>query len=73
MPQIDQPADLLAAIDDRRLELGLSERDLCRRAGLSHGSYWHTRNKSSDVSLRAALAYCNVLGLTLKVAKGRGG
>lgn len=72
MPQIEQPADLLTAIDERREQLGMSERDLCRRAGLSHGTYWFTRNKGTDVSLRVALAYCNVLGLTLKVAKGRG-
>lgn len=73
MRQIHEPADLLTQIEERRETLGLSQSDLCRRARLSHGTYWAAHRRSGDMSLRVALAYCNVLGLTLKVAKGRGG
>lgn len=73
MPQIDNTADLLAAFEERREQLGISQRDLCKRAGMSHSTYWFTQQRGGDLTLRAALRYCNVLGLTLKVAKGRAG
>lgn len=72
MPQISNAPQLLTMLEQRREELGISQRDLGRRAGFSHGAYWFAHNRSGDLSLRAALAYCDVLGLTIKVQKGSG-
>lgn len=72
MPQVNTPAQLVALLEERREHLGISQRDLGRRAGLSHGAYWFSSNRSGDMSLRAALAYCDVLGLTVQVKKGSG-
>lgn len=71
MPSIDNPQQLFAALEQRRTALGITQRDLCKRAGLSHSTYWYAAARGTDVSLRAALRYCNVLGLTLKIAKGK--
>lgn len=71
MANIDSAAGLWSVLEDRRKTLGITQRDLCKRAGLSHATYWYAANRGGDVTLRAILGYCNVLGLTLKVTKGR--
>lgn len=70
MANVDEPGDFFAALEDQRQALGLTQRDLCKRAGLSHSAYWYAASRGSDIGLKAALRYCNVLGLRLKVVKG---
>ncbi len=72
MTKIATAGALFDIIDRQRDELGISQRDLCKRAGLAHGTYWYAASRGGDMTLRAALAYCNVLGLSVRVTKGRG-
>lgn len=70
MPNLETPGDFFATIEAQRQALGLTQRDLCKRAGLSHSAYWHAANRGNDIGLKAALRYCSVLGLTLRVVRG---
>lgn len=72
MPQIETPGQLWDLLDERRAELAISQRDVGRRAGYSHSAWWYSARNSGEMSLRAALAYCKVLGLTVRVTKGSG-
>lgn len=70
MSKLTSPEDLFEAIEAQRQALGITQRDLCKQAGLSHSAYWYAAARGNDIGLRAALRYCNVLGLTLCLGKG---
>lgn len=64
--------ELFAIIERKRQEQGVSQRELAKRAGLSHGAYWFTAHRGGDLTIDSALRYTSALGLELKAAKKRG-
>jgi transcriptional regulator with XRE-family HTH domain len=64
--------ELFAIIETRRQQQGVSQRELSKRAGLSHGAYWFASQRGGDLTIDSALRYTNALGLELKATKKRG-
>jgi transcriptional regulator with XRE-family HTH domain len=64
--------ELFAIIETKRKEQGVSQRELSKRAGLSHGAYWFVAQRGGDLTIDSALRYTSALGLELKAAKKRG-
>ena len=58
---------LLKIIEARRAELGLSRRELSKKAKLSHATYAATLKPKHSMSLRVAGAICKAVGLKLAV------
>lgn len=61
--------ELLAAIEARRVELGLSERQLSEKIGKSPSLYWWWKKKAKSTKVSTALQYMDVLGLKLSVSQ----
>jgi len=66
------PEELFSLIEEQRKKKGLSQRDLSKRAGLSHATYWFAASRGADITLNSALRYAGALDLNLQVAKKRG-
>ena len=67
--QITNMESLLAALETARVEKGLSERELSRRAGMkSPGAYWWWKRNIGTTLFSTALKYCEVLGLKITVS-----
>jgi transcriptional regulator with XRE-family HTH domain len=68
--QIENMESLLAALEAARLEKGLSERELSRRAGMkSPGAYWWWKRNIGTTLFSTALKYAEVLGLKFKLSQ----
>ena len=59
---------MVRMMDERRIERGLSKRDLSLKAGLAHGTFWHVSKKPEGITLGTAIALCEVLDFTLQVS-----
>ena len=59
---------MVRMMDERRVERGLSKRDLSLKAGLAHGTFWHITKKPEGITLGTAIALCEVLNFTLQVS-----
>lgn len=67
--QIENIEALLAVLETARLEKGLSERELSRRAGMkSPGAYWWWKRNIGTTLFSTALKYCDVLGLKITLS-----
>lgn len=65
--EILRTEDLLAIIDERRKERGLSSRQLSEMVGLSHSSFWWWKKKAGSASLENALKYAAALDVKIHV------
>lgn len=65
--------DLFAILEGHRTEQGVSLRELSKRAGMSHGSYWYSAQRGADITINSAARYAEALGLDLSVTKRRRG
>lgn len=65
---INNVDDLLAAIESKRIELGLSERQLSEKIGKSPSLYWWWKKKAKSTKVSTALQYMDVLGLKMTVS-----
>ena len=59
--------DLLKVIEDKRIERGLSERELSSLVGKSPSIYWWWKRNTGTTSFATVLMYCKALGLTINV------
>lgn len=66
------PEELFSLIEEQRKKKGLSQRDLSKRAGLSHATFWFAATRGADITLNSALRYVDVLDLKLQVSKKKG-
>lgn len=66
---IKTPNDILALVEDVRKEIGISERELSRRAGKSHSLYGWWKKHAHTTTVKTALDYLGALGLKLKIEK----
>jgi len=63
--QINSVDDLLKAIEEKRTELKMSERQLSGKIGRSPSIYWWWKRNTGTTSFTTVLEYCKALGLTL--------
>jgi len=63
----DQIHLMVEMMDARRIERGLSKRELSLQAGLAHGTFWHITRKPEGITLGTAIALCEVLNFQLQV------
>ena len=61
------PSDFGPWVRDEREKVGVSQREVCRRAGLSHATLTDVGQKS--VTLSTVLAVCHALGFDVVVTK----
>lgn len=74
MPEkFKKAVDLFAILEHHRSEQGVSLRELSKRAGMSHGSYWYSAQRGADITINSAAKYADALGLDLSVTKRRRG
>ena len=67
MITINTTEDLAKAIETRRIEKGLSERQLSVLAGKSPSIYWWWKKKAHTTSVATAVNWCKALGLELAI------
>ena len=60
MYKIETPLDFGPWVRDERAKVGASQREVCRRAGLSHATLTDVGQKT--VTLSTVLAVCHALG-----------
>jgi ribosome-binding protein aMBF1 (putative translation factor) len=65
---IDNVDDLLKVIEARRVEMGISERQLSEKIGKSPSIYWWWKKKGKCTKVSTALEYMKVLDLKLSVS-----
>jgi hypothetical protein len=61
------PSDFGPWVRDEREKVGVSQREVCRRAGLSHATLTDVGQKT--VTLSTVLAVCHALGFDLVVTE----
>jgi len=61
------PSDFGPWVRDEREKVGVSQREVCRRAGLSHATLTDVGQKS--VTLSTVLAVCHALGFDVVVTE----
>lgn len=57
------------AVEAERKAQGLSQRELCKRAGVSSATYsvWHQRRNGGN--METTISFCRALGLELEIKK----
>lgn len=66
--KIETTEDLLEVIEKRRLEKGISERELSIMAGKSPSIYWWWKKKAKTTSFSTALHWCRALDLKIEIS-----
>lgn len=65
--KIETTEDLIAALEKRRTEMGLSERELAANANKSHGMYWWWKKRAKTTSFATVLSWCKALNLKISI------
>lgn len=66
--KVNSIEDILQAIEAKRIEKGLSERQLSKKIGKCSSAYWWTKEKGKSTKLSTVLKYMEVLGLKLSIS-----
>lgn len=65
--KIETTEDLVAVIEKRRVDMGLSERELAVTTGKSHGMYWWWKKRAKTTSFATVLNWCKALNLKISI------
>jgi len=65
--KIETTEDLISVFEKRRVELGISERELALNSGKSHGMYWWWKKKAKTTSFATVLSWCKALNLKISI------
>jgi hypothetical protein len=64
---IETTDDIVQVIERERVRQGLSQRQLCAEAGLSHGAYWFVKQNRGGLHMDTALRLLEAVGAGVSV------